>query len=181
MIGAGAQIVPILCCGAIGPQVCVRGFAKRCRHIGSTVAIATAVANVSVGIDVSNQSERTECLSNVLVTACRINGTMVLPVAYMGPHHRVVVLVVFAFVVGVGHVERVRLTILQRPCAVGIVVVVVRSTPNAVWAGVQYGEFVEVALADTLFVLSVTIRVGLGRYVDGDGGRVVVYHHVCRC
>ena len=72
-----------------------------CRHIGHTITRARAIADVSVRIDISHQCEGTESLSNVLVTARGVNGAMVLPVSHMGPHHGIVVLVIFARVVGV--------------------------------------------------------------------------------
>ena len=72
---------------------------------------------------------------------------MVIPVSDVGPHHRVVVLMVFAFVVGVGYVERVGLSVLKRPRSVGIVMVVICTTPNSVWASVQDCELIEVSVA----------------------------------
>ena len=76
-----------------------------------------------------------------------IIGAIMFPRTIIGPHHGIVVLVILPFMVGVGHIERVGLSVLKPPLAVGVVMVVVRSAPNTVGTCVQHCELVEVPVA----------------------------------
>ena len=101
-------------------------------------------------IDKPGESKRAKGLSNVALTTCGIVRSMVNPIPLKGPHHGVIVLVVFPWVIRIGHVERVAFSRLKRPFPVGVVMVIVCPSNNARRPVVDHGKFVEVTGASAV-------------------------------
>ena len=106
-------------------------------------------------IDKTRQGEGTKCLTDVTLAARCVVCPMMDPFTFMGPHHRVIVCMVFTGMIRIRDIKRVAVSCLKRPLAVGIVVVIVSTTRDVGRSIVNHGERIEISLACAFGRLSV--------------------------